>query len=203
MPADRHDPDSGHAITTEITPEDAADFPGSPDGFERLWTPHRMVYITGERATEEAGDGCPFCAAPGRDDATGLIVHRGRLTYAVLNLFPYNPGHVLICPYRHVSAYVDLTPEETAEFTALTRTAIHALRLSSAPHGFNIGMNQGAVAGAGVAAHLHQHIVPRWGGDANFLPIVARTKALPALLEDVRESLIRVWPAAEAAAAGA
>lgn len=180
--------------------ESPADFAGSPDGFERLWTPHRMVYITGERPTEEAGDGCPFCAAPGRDDASALIVHRGEFTYAVLNLFPYNPGHVLICPYRHVSLYVDLTAEETDDFTRLTKTAIHALRLSSAPHGFNIGMNQGAVAGAGVAAHLHQHIVPRWGGDANFLPVIAQTKALPALLEDVRRALAAVWDEAAVAA---
>ena len=113
----------------------------------------------------------------------------------VLNLFPYNPGHVLICPLRHVSRYLDLTEEETAEFTALTKAAITALSSASAPMGFNIGMNQGAVAGAGVAAHLHQHVVPRWGGDANFLPIIARTKALPALLEDVRSRLIEHWPA--------
>lgn len=181
--------------------EDPRDFPGSDDGFERLWTPHRMAYITGERPSPDAGAGCPFCSAPGRDDATGLIVHRGEHNYVVLNLFPYNPGHVLVCPYRHVSLYVDLTSPETAEFTVLTKTAIHALRLSSAPHGFNIGMNQGAVAGAGVAAHLHQHVVPRWGGDANFLPIIARTKALPALLEDVRQSMLSAWPEAARAAA--
>ncbi len=194
MSADRPEP----AAQSAVTPETPADFAGSPDGFERLWTPHRMVYITGERPTDEAG--CPFCTAPGRDDAAGLIVHRGRHAYAVLNLFPYNPGHILICPYRHVSLYVDLTGPETSEFTALTKTAIHALRLSSAPHGFNLGMNQGAVAGAGVAAHLHQHVVPRWGGDANFLPIVARTKALPALLEDVRQALVAVWDEAAALA---
>lgn len=176
--------------------EDPGAFAGVEDGFERLWTPHRMAYITGERPSAHPGDGCPFCAAPGRDDAGGLIVHRGEHNYVVLNLFPYNPGHVLICPYRHVSLYVDLDPDETAEFTALTKTAIHALRRSSAPHGFNVGMNQGAVAGAGVAAHLHQHVVPRWGGDANFLPIVAQTKALPALLEDVRRALVSVWPQA-------
>ena len=110
----------------------------------------------------------------------------------MLNLFPYNPGHVLVCPYRHVAVYVDLTDEETAEFTALTKQAIHALDKASAPMGYNLGMNQGAVAGAGVAAHLHQHVVPRWGGDSNFLLIVARTKALPMLLEDVRRGLWRL-----------
>ena len=111
-----------------------------------------------------------------------------------MNLFPYNPGHVLVCPYRHVALYVDLTDEETAEFTALTKASIRALEKASAPLGFNIGMNQGAVAGAGVQAHLHQHVVPRWGGDSNFLPVIAQTKALPMLLEDVRTQLVAAWP---------
>ncbi len=176
------------------TPEDAATFVGDPDGFERLWTPHRMAYVSGDRPSTEAGEGCPFCAAPDKDDARGLVVHRGELCYVVLNLFPYNPGHLLICPYRHVSLYVDLTEEETSEFTALTKAGIRALEAASQPMGFNLGINQGDVAGAGVAAHLHQHIVPRWGGDANFLPIVARTKALPALLEDTRRLLVEHWP---------
>ncbi|MFW5469677.1 HIT family protein [Knoellia sp. CPCC 206435] len=176
--------------------EPDTDFAGAPDGFDRLWTPHRMAYVTGERPSTEAGDGCPFCAAPGRGDAEGLIVHRGAHCYVVMNLFPYNPGHVLVCPYRHVSLYVDLTDEETTEFTALTKTAIRALTASSGPGGFNIGMNQGEVAGAGVAAHLHQHIVPRWGGDMNFLPVVGQTKALPVLLEDARRRLAAAWPVA-------
>jgi len=183
----------------EPAAEPAAEFPvdfaGEPDGFQRLWTPHRMVYIGGDKPGEEAGDGCPFCEAPRRPDAEGLIVHRGEHCYVVLNLFPYNPGHVLVCPYRHVSLYVDLTDEETVEFTLLTKRALRALEQASAPMGFNLGMNQGAVAGAGVAAHLHQHVVPRWGGDSNFLPIVARTKALPMLLEDVRTRLVDAWPA--------
>ncbi len=174
--------------------ETPADFVGVEDGFERLWTPHRMVYIGGEKPSEAAGEGCPFCAAPGKSDAEGLIVHRGEHCYVVLNLFPYNPGHVLVCPYRHVSLYVDLSDEETVEFTALTKQAIGALEASSHPMGFNLGMNQGAVAGAGVAAHLHQHVVPRWGGDANFLPVIAQTKALPMLLEDVRSRLVASWP---------
>ncbi|HPB72605.1 MAG TPA: HIT domain-containing protein [Phycicoccus sp.] len=176
-------------------PEDAHTFPGEADGFERLWTPHRIAYIQGERPDPSAGAGCPFCAAPAREDADGLIVHRGTLCYVVMNLFPYNPGHVLICPYRHVAAYIDLTDEETTEFTALTKAAIRALQGASAPMGFNLGMNQGGVAGAGVAAHLHQHVVPRWAGDANFLPIVGRTKALPMLLEDTRQRLVDHWPA--------
>ena len=176
---------------TELEPD--TDFAGVPDGFERLWTPHRMAYITGERPSEDPGDGCPFCAAPGRTDEEGLVVHRGETCYVVMNLFPYNPGHVLVCPYRHVSLYLDLTDEETGEFTALTKQAIRALEVTSQPHGYNLGMNQGAVAGAGVQAHLHQHVVPRWGGDMNFLPVVAQTKALPMLLEDVRSRLAQAW----------
>lgn len=175
--------------------EPAASFAGMPDGFERLWTPHRMAYVTGDRPSVDAGHGCPFCAAPDKDDDEGLIVHRGRHCYVVLNLFPYNPGHLLICPYRHVAPYLGLTPEETADFTSLTRASLRSLQTASAPGGFNIGMNQGDVAGAGVAAHLHQHVVPRWGGDMNFLPVVARTKALPALLDDVRRQLVAAWPA--------
>ena len=133
-------------------------------------------------------------AAPTRTDAEGLIVHRGELCYVVMNLFPYNPGHVLVCPYRHVPRYVDLTDDETVEFTLLTKQVVRTLEATSAPMGFNIGMNQGQVAGAGVAAHLHQHVVPRWGGDSNFLPIIAQTKALPLLIEDVRSRLAAAWP---------
>ena len=118
-----------------------------------------MAYIEGTRPTAEAGEGCPFCAAPQRTDADGLIVARGELCYVVMNLFPYNPGHLLICPYRHVPLYVDLTDAETAEFTAMTKTALAALTTTSSPMGFNIGMNQGNVAGAGVAAHLHLSLI--------------------------------------------
>lgn len=170
------------------------DFAHVDDGFERLWTPHRMAYIEGARPTDAAGTGCPFCRAPGRSDEAGLVVHRGEHCYVVLNLFPYNPGHLLVCPYRHVSPYVDLTDDETIEFTALTKAAVRALQAASEPHGFNLGMNQGAVAGAGVAAHLHQHVVPRWGGDSNFLPIIGQTKALPVLLEDTRARIVASWP---------
>lgn len=172
----------------------AETFPGVRDGFERLWTPHRMAYVRGERPSPDAGGDCPFCAAPQQDDAESLVVHAGEYCYVVLNLFPYNPGHLLICPYRHLARYLDLSDEELAEFTALTRSAVQAVQTASNPAGFNLGMNQGEVAGAGVAAHLHQHIVPRWMGDANFLPIVAQTKAVPQLLSDVREQLRAAWP---------
>ena len=180
--------------------ENEHEFTRVPDGFERLWTPHRMAYIQDQKPADEDDASCPFCSSPGRSDPDGLIVHRGETCFVVLNLFPYNPGHLLICPYRHVPLYLDLTDEETAEFTALTKAAIATLSDVSAPHGFNLGMNQGAVAGAGVAAHLHQHVVPRWGGDANFLPIIAQTKALPELLEDTRSRLAAAWATTETGA---
>ena len=167
------------------------------DGFERLWTPHRMAYLQGEDkpATADAGYQCPFCRAPQRSDEDGLIVARGEHAYVVLNLYPYNTGHVMVNPYRHVSMYPDLTPEETTEIGTLTQTAMRVLTAASGCQGFNVGMNQGSIAGAGIAAHLHQHVVPRWGGDANFLPIIAKTKALPELLSDTRRRLAAAWPA--------
>ena len=178
----------------------AGDFPGDPDGFERLWTPHRMIYLDGQDkpATSEAGPQCPFCRAPEGRDADGLIVARGETCYVVLNLYPYNSGHVMVCPYRHVSLYPDLTPAETVELATLTQQAMRVITGEYACHGFNLGMNQGAVAGAGIAAHLHQHVVPRWGGDSNFLPIVAQTKALPELLADTRRRLAAAWQVAPA-----
>ncbi len=170
---------------------------GARDGFERLWTPHRMVYLQGEDkpADGEAGPQCPFCRAPAGADGDGLVVYRGETAFVVLNLYPYNTGHLMVCPYRHVSLYPDLTDEETLEVARLTQTAMTVLREVSGCHGFNLGMNQGPVAGAGIAAHLHQHVVPRWGGDANFLPIIAQTKALPELLADTRRRLAEAWPA--------
>jgi ATP adenylyltransferase len=170
---------------------------GAGDGFERLWTPHRMVYLLGEDkpADDQAGPQCPFCRVPGLDDdEDGLIVARGNHAFVVLNLYPYNTGHLMVCPYRHVSMYPDLDDDETAEVAALTKTAMQVLSAVSGCHGFNIGMNQGAVAGAGIAAHLHQHVVPRWGGDSNFLPIIGQTKALPELLADTRRRLATAWP---------
>jgi ATP adenylyltransferase len=168
------------------------------DAFERLWTPHRMAYILGEGKPHdaEAGDGCPFCRAPAGSDEDGLIVGRGAVVYAVLNLYPYNAGHLLLCPYRHVADWTELTADERAELGAVQAQAMRALRAVAAPHGFNIGLNQGPVAGAGIAAHLHQHLVPRWGGDSNFMPIVAQTRVLPQLLAQTRALLAAAWPAA-------
>ncbi|MFT3874960.1 MAG: HIT domain-containing protein [Propioniciclava sp.] len=174
--------------------EPAADLAGVPDAFQRLWTPHRMVYINGENKPSDADESsCPFCRAPGQADDEGLIVARGESCYVVMNLYPYNPGHLLICPYRHVSWLTDLTDRETIEFTRLAQKAMRVLGEVSHPHGFNLGVNQGAVAGAGIAAHLHQHVVPRWQGDSNFMPVVAQTKALPQLLEDARALIAARW----------
>jgi len=167
----------------------------APDGLERLWTPHRIVYIKGEGKppTSDSVD-CPFCEIPSRgDDADALIVHRGELAYAVLNLYPYNAGHLLICPFRHVADYTDLTSEETDEVARLTQQAMRVVRQVSSPHGFNLGMNQGSVAGAGIAAHLHQHVVPRWGGDANFMPVIGQTKVLPQMLADTQHMIATAW----------
>ena len=176
-----------------ITGQDGA---GDPDAFARLWTPHRMAYIKGEgKPTGAAADeGCPFCRLPGLPDAEGLIVARGEHAFAVLNLYPYNGGHLMVCPYRHVADYPELTAGETAEVAELTKQAMLALREASAAQAFNIGMNQGGVAGAGIAAHLHQHVVPRWGGDTNFMPIVGHTRVLPQLLRDTREMVAAAWP---------
>ena len=187
----------GPAAAGDVVQVAGWELAGAPDGFERLWTPHRMVYLTGEDkpADAEAGPQCPFCRAPGRSDEEGLVVARGDLCFVVMNLYPYNTGHVMVCPYRHVPLYPDLTPEETVELATMTQTVMRVLTAVSGCQGFNLGMNQGAVAGAGIAAHLHQHVVPRWGGDANFLPIIGRTKALPELLADTRRRLADAWPA--------
>lgn len=165
---------------------------GDPDHLQRLWVPHRLVYVADHRQPNHSD--CPFCEAPTRSDEDALIVARGENAYVLLNLFPYNSGHMLVCPYRHVSQYDDATTEEIAEIATLTQTAMRVAREVLGCHGFNIGMNQGEIAGAGVAAHLHQHIVPRWASDANFFPIIAKTKAMPQLLGDVRASLAAAWP---------
>jgi ATP adenylyltransferase len=158
-----------------------------------------MAYITGETAPKggyDTPDGCPFCRAPSLSEEDGLVVAHGELVYAVLNRFPYNPGHLLVCPYRHVADYPDLDDAETVELARFTQTAMTVIRTVSGAAGFNLGMNQGGVAGAGIAAHLHQHVVPRWSGDTNFMPVIGRTKALPQLLEDTRALLAGAWPEA-------
>ena len=167
-----------------------------PDGFQRLWMPHRMAYIKGEnRVTETSPEGCPFCRIRELGDAEGLVVARGEHVYTVLNLYPYNAGHLMVCPYRHVGDYTDLYEGETAELAEHTKRAMTALRTASAAQGFNIGMNMGSVAGAGITAHLHQHVVPRWGGDTNFLPVLSGTKVMPQLLGETRDLIASSWPA--------
>ena len=168
---------------------------GTPDGFQRLWTPHRMAYIRGENKPggPNADEGCPFDHVQELPDADGLIVARGSLVFAVLNLYPYNSGHLMICPNRHVADYTDLDGAETAELASFTKIAMRVLRAVSGAQGFNIGMNMGNVAGAGIAAHLHQHVVPRWGGDSNFMPIIAQTKVLPQLLSETRDIIAAGW----------
>lgn len=172
--------------------EYARNFAGVPDAFQRLWTPHRVVYL--QQGQMPDAEECPFCLAPGLTDEEGLIVARGEHAFVLLNLFPYNSGHLLVCPYRHIATYDEATPEEVAEIGSLTQTAMRVLTESARAHGFNIGMNQGRIAGAGIADHLHQHIVPRWALDANFFPIIAGTKALPRLLGDVRRDIADAWP---------
>jgi ATP adenylyltransferase len=169
---------------------------GEPDPFLRLWTPHRMAYIQGEnKPASDADEYCPLCRLKRLDDAEGLVVRRSSVAFAVLNLYPYNPGHLMICPYRHVADYTQLTSEEVLDMAELTQDAMRAVRAASGADGFNIGMNQGSVAGAGISEHLHQHVVPRWSGDTNFMPVVGHTRVLPQLLADTRELLSTAWPA--------
>ncbi len=168
---------------------------GVPDSLERLWTPYRIAYLRGENkpADDSAGE-CPFCRIPQQgDDAAGLVVRRGEQAYVVLNLYPYAPGHLMVCPYRHIADYTDTTVEEAEEMSEMTKTAMRVLRSVSSAEGFNVGMNQGAAGGAGIAAHLHQHVVPRWVGDQNFMPVIGHTKTLPQLLRDTRELLAGAW----------
>ena len=161
---------------------------GLQDSFARLYTPHRMAYIKGE-----GKQGCPFCDIPALSDADGLVVARGTTAYAVLNLYPYNAGHLMVVPFRHVASYDDLTADEAHEAATMTQHALRALRHATGAQGFNVGMNLGVVGGAGIAAHLHQHVVPRWGGDTNFMPVVGHTRVLPQLLPDTRDLLARAW----------
>jgi len=165
--------------------------------FERLWTPHRMAYIKGAgRPTSD--DDCPFCTIPTCADSDALIVARGEHVYAVLNLFPYNAGHLMVVPFRHIADYTELEgSRELPEFSDFTQHAMSVIRRVSGAQGFNIGMNQGVVAGAGIASHLHQHVVPRWGGDTNFMPVVGLTRVLPELLAETRQLLADCWTATD------
>ena len=175
---------------------DADTLGGDPDGFERLWTPHRMAYVKNAsvRPDVDGGPSCPLCKTADDDDRSHLIVHRGSQCYVVLNLYPYNPGHLMVCPYRHVGWYTDVTDSERDEMAALTQEGMRVLQNLTGTQGFNIGMNQGRTGGAGIHEHLHQHIVPRWVGDANFLPVIGHTKAMPELLDETWRRVSEAWP---------
>ncbi len=150
---------------------------------QRLWRPWRMAYIKGQ----ERHATCFLCdaaAAPGSKDEENLVVGRGDLAFVILNLYPYNTGHLMVAPYRHVGELDDLTHSELDEVWSWTRRSVSAHREASQPEGFNIGINLGTVAGAGVPGHFHLHVVPRWGGDTNFMPVVGETKVLPELLSE-------------------
>ena len=185
--------DGAGAAEPEWVPQDGV---GTPDGFARLWTPHRLAYIK-----DTTDSRCPFCriaagdAGPGSEDPDedNLVVARGREVFALLNLHPYNPGHLMVLPYRHVAELEDLTGSEASELMAFTRSAVVTMKKVAAPHAFNVGLNLGTVAGGSLAEHLHQHVVPRWGGDANFIAVVGQTKVIPQLLAETRAQLAVAW----------
>ncbi|MGA8548454.1 MAG: HIT domain-containing protein [Mycobacterium sp.] len=167
---------------------------GEVDHLQRLWTPYRMTYLAEGPLKQDINDrDQPFSDIPQLPDEDGLVVARGELVYAVLNLYPYNPGHLMVVPYRRVSELEDLTDKETAELMAFTQKAIRVIKNVSRPHGFNVGLNLGASAGGSLAEHLHVHVVPRWGGDANFITIIGDSKVIPQLLRDTRLLLATEW----------
>ena len=167
---------SGNSELPPSEPESA----GHPTGAsQRLWAPWRMRYVAGGQRES----GCIFCnRLAENDDVRTLILHRGECAFVIMNLFPYNTGHVMIVPNAHVASPEDADGEMLAEMAALRGPVLRALRRALAPEGFNLGLNVGAVAGAGVTDHLHEHVVPRWSGDANFMPILAATTVMPELI---------------------
>ena len=167
---------------------------GENDHLQRIWTPYRMTYLAeAPMKRDNAGTEQPFTDIPQLSDEDGLVVARGELVYAVLNLYPYNPGHLMVVPYRRVSELENLTDAESAELMAFTQKAIRVIKNVSRPHGFNVGLNLGTSAGGSLAEHLHVHVVPRWGGDANFITIIGGSKVIPQLLRETRELLATEW----------
>jgi ATP adenylyltransferase len=155
---------------------------------KHIWTPWRIPYVVGQVKRE----GCVFCeivAQSEESDAANYLVHRGRRAFAVLNLYPYNNGHLLILPYEHVSSLEALEPDTQADMTYLVSYFIGALRAGMSPGGFNVGMNLGKVAGAGITDHIHIHVVPRWAGDTNFMPVLSNTRVIPEMLDDTYRNL--------------
>lgn len=173
---------------------------GQPDHLERLWTPYRMTYLADAPVNREASGASgsarseqPFTDIPALSDEDGLVVARGEHVYAVLNLYPYNPGHLMVVPYRRFSEFEDLTDAESAELMSFIQKAIRVIKAVSRPHGFNVGLNLGSSAGGSLAEHLHVHVVPRWSGDANFITIVGNAKVIPQLLRETRALLAEQW----------
>jgi len=156
-------------------------------GLERLWAPWRMAYIKSAKDEE----GCIFCAKHrGNRDSENMILKRGKLTFILMNLYPYNNGHVMVSPYRHVPSLVDLTDEESLELMQFIALAMKAIRDALNPEGFNVGANIGSVSGAGIADHIHIHVVPRWKGDTNFMTVISNTKVMPETLEETYKKLL-------------
>jgi ATP adenylyltransferase len=158
---------------------------------ERLWAPWRLEYI--EQA--DAEQGCIFCRALEGDDEEGLVVHRGREAFVLLNRFPYASGHLMVAPSRHVGEFSELGDGEALEAHRLAGQGTGALAQLYGPQGFNVGWNLGRIAGAGVVDHVHMHVVPRWAGDTNFMPVLADVKVLPEHLAETRRRLAEIWPA--------
>jgi ATP adenylyltransferase len=157
---------------------------------KQLWAPWRLEYI--QQADEE--DGCVFCRALETDDETGLVVHRGERAFVLLNKYPYASGHLMIAPNRHEGDFGGLDRNEAAAVHRLASSSLGALAETMGPQGFNLGWNLGRIAGAGVVDHVHMHVVPRWAGDTNFMPVLADVKVLPEALEDTRRKIAAAWP---------
>jgi ATP adenylyltransferase len=157
---------------------------------KQLWAPWRLEYI--KQADEQPG--CVFCDAAAGDDKEKLIVRRGELAFVLLNKFPYSSGHLMVASYRHVGELAALTDEEALEVHRLAVQGVAALREVYGPEGHNLGWNLGRVAGAGVVDHIHLHVVPRWAGDTNFMPVLADVKVLPEHLHETRRRLVEAWP---------
>jgi ATP adenylyltransferase len=157
---------------------------------KQLWAPWRLEYIAG--ADEE--NACVFCRAAEGPDDSGLVVHHGESAFCLLNKYPYASGHLMVAPYRHIGDFAELTAEEVVEMHRLVSSGMDALAETYAPQGYNVGWNLGRIAGAGVVDHVHLHVVPRWAGDTNFMPVLADVKVLPEHLDETRAKLASVWP---------
>jgi ATP adenylyltransferase len=157
---------------------------------ERLWAPWRLEYV----GSADEQEGCVFCRALEGDDETGFVLHRGREAFALLNKFPYASGHLMVAPYRHVGEFSELGDDEALEVHRLASQGMGALAQLYGPQGFNLGWNLGRIAGAGVTDHVHLHVVPRWAGDTNFMPVLADVKVLPEHLVETRQRVAEAWP---------